>query len=193
MSNVINCLFGSHCFNDDLRPKKLETNYLPAERDEPDVVGCKLIQVAVDNLSQEILNSDTMALILNERRQIIYANEAFMAFVGFISLERVIGQRIGRIFRCVHLDGKARGCGTHEACRSCPMAQVFDQYSQTGNPQDGLCQVPGKHSLVGNTPVKFTLKPTAVDGVNYFVVTLCVQKKTGGIEEILALVNDRMS
>jgi hypothetical protein len=193
MSKIINFLLSSHCLDDDLRLKKLETNYLPAERDDPDVVGCKLIQVAIDDIAQEILKSDTMALILNERRQIIYANEAFMEFAGFVSLESIIGQRIGRIFRCMHLDGKARGCGTYEPCRSCHMAQAFDQYSQTGDPQDGLYRVPGKHSIVGDAPVKFTLKPASVDGVNYLVVTLCVQDKTGGIEEILALVNDRMS
>jgi hypothetical protein len=157
---------------------KLDTDYLLAELDEPAVVGCKLIQVATDDLAHEILKCDKMALILNESRQIIYANEPFMAFAGFVSLECVIGQRIGRIFRCGHVDGKAKGCGTHEVCRSCHMAQAFDQFGQTGDSQDGLYWVPGEHSLLGDSPVKFTLKSTVVDRVNYFVVTLCHEEKS---------------
>lgn len=156
---------------------KLETNYLPAECDDPATVDIELLQVATDDLVHKILKCDTMTLILNEHRQIIFANEPFMTFIGFVSLASVLGKGICRVFRCEHVDLNEGRPDTYEACRSCHIAQAFFQFSQTGDSQDGLFLMSGKHFIVGGAPVKLSLKPTVVDGVNYFVVTLDLENK----------------
>ncbi|MFA6583602.1 MAG: HAMP domain-containing sensor histidine kinase [Elusimicrobiaceae bacterium] len=58
-------------------------------------------------------------LVLNENRQIIYANEAIIKAFGFASLEAISGLRPGEAFGCVHAKDAPSGCGTSESCRYC--------------------------------------------------------------------------
>ena len=95
------------------------------------------------NLDNKLLNSETSLLdmlgaisgitaILDEHRQIVYANEDFLNLHGIGSLDTVIGKRPGEVVACIHSEEMAHGCGTSESCRVCGAVHAILESQQTG-------------------------------------------------------------
>ena len=101
------------------------TYFLPAER---------LPQTDIDAIAREIAHSPsalTLAaiplavVIVNETRQIVYANARFLAMAHKSDVVEVIGQRIGEALGCEHVDDNIGGCGTTRFCQYCGAAQAI--------------------------------------------------------------------
>lgn len=60
-----------------------------------------------------------IVLVVNEQRQVVYANAALSALPGFARDGSPLGRRPGEILDCTHADDTAGGCGTSEFCRTC--------------------------------------------------------------------------
>ena len=58
-------------------------------------------------------------LILNEQRQIVFANKALLELVGLPSDRDVCGLRPGELLDCMHACDESGGCGTSEFCSTC--------------------------------------------------------------------------
>lgn len=68
----------------------------------------------------KILNSlPNMVAIINEHRQVIYANDIFVKRVGLNDFSEAIGQRPGELIQCIHANDTEYGCGTGRNCRYC--------------------------------------------------------------------------
>ena len=57
--------------------------------------------------------------ILNENRQIVFANDVMMKSLGVDHVDLVLGKRFGESFKCIHSADEVGGCGTSEHCRYC--------------------------------------------------------------------------
>ena len=66
--------------------------------------------------------------VLNEQRQVIFANLAFREFVGARSLEDLCGDRPGELLGCANANG---ACGDSEACEFCGAAQAIRETQRT--------------------------------------------------------------
>ena len=66
--------------------------------------------------------------VLNEHRQVIFANLAFREFVGARSLEDLCGDRPGELLGCANANG---ACGDSEACEFCGAAQAIRETQRT--------------------------------------------------------------
>lgn len=60
-----------------------------------------------------------LAMILNEQRQIIFANHVLLDMLGAPGADGLLGQRPGEILGCVHAHDSPDGCGSGEHCRYC--------------------------------------------------------------------------
>lgn len=70
--------------------------------------------------ARKILNSiPNMVVIVNEHRQVIYANDVFIRVVGLKKFQEVLGQRPGELVNCIHAHATEWGCGTGRECRYC--------------------------------------------------------------------------
>jgi histidine kinase/DNA gyrase B/HSP90-like ATPase len=58
-------------------------------------------------------------LILNENRQVVYANEVTLKFVCKKNIEDVYGMRPGELLQCMYASTRKEGCGTTKYCRTC--------------------------------------------------------------------------
>ncbi len=58
-------------------------------------------------------------LILNEQRQIVFANEMAAEMMGVPKREALYGLRPGEALHCIHADESENGCGTTPFCRIC--------------------------------------------------------------------------
>lgn len=60
-----------------------------------------------------------MIMVLNCHRQVIFANQAFVSFLGHTDVEEMLGRRPGEALGCVNASAGSGGCGTSRHCRSC--------------------------------------------------------------------------
>jgi signal transduction histidine kinase len=58
-------------------------------------------------------------MVLNEQRQIVYANDALIALARDRGCPCVLGQRPGELLSCQTATTAQSGCGTAETCRTC--------------------------------------------------------------------------
>lgn len=60
-----------------------------------------------------------IVLVLNQQRQVVYANQALYALLDKAHDEPPLGRRPGEILDCAHAQAGPGGCGTSEFCRTC--------------------------------------------------------------------------
>ncbi len=73
-----------------------------------------------DTLVLTLLDAVTNGvMILNDRRQLVFANRATLEMLAEDNQELFIGLRMGEIFDCWHARESSTGCGGTEYCRQC--------------------------------------------------------------------------
>ena len=102
----------------------LPTFFLPADR---------LDQNTIEHISNDIAQSPSAVtlslmplavIIVNETRQIVYANARFVALTSLPDGSDVIGMRVGEALACEHSGDEPGGCGTTRFCQYCGQAQA---------------------------------------------------------------------
>ena len=74
----------------------LETKAAPAERAEAAILADDVLRFREDAMAVQLLGaSPDMFLILNEQRQIVFANEPTAAILGVQQPEEILGLRVG--------------------------------------------------------------------------------------------------
>lgn len=63
-------------------------------------------------------------LVLNENRQIVFANKQALQNLGFSNIDSILGMRQGEALKCTHAREMEAGCGTSEACKVCGAAKA---------------------------------------------------------------------
>lgn len=96
------------------------TKFAPAER-----ASIRTLQTQADYwlehpLLQRVFDAvPDIVLILNQERQIIFANKSLLQTLGLADEKQVLGMRPGEALGCVHAIETAGGCGTTEFCKTC--------------------------------------------------------------------------
>jgi PAS domain-containing protein len=97
-----------------------ETYYAPAKRtDIEKLKEQKAIFEKLPQLSFFLDTVHTIYLILNEDRQIIFANKIALDTLGFENIDSILGLRPGEAINCLHAKELPGGCGTSESCQHC--------------------------------------------------------------------------
>lgn len=122
-------------------PEKLKTHFAPAERaDQYQLEGDA--RVFEDNIIlNKIANAvSTMLVILNQQRQIVFANKLFLDFLDVTNSNSVLGKRPGEAVDCIHAFAEEGGCGTSEFCRTCGAIGAILE-SQMGLKSEKECRI----------------------------------------------------
>jgi signal transduction histidine kinase len=99
-------------------------------------------------------------LLLNENRQIVFANDAALCLVGARSASDVLGKRPGEALGCVHASETEGGCGTTEFCQTCGAVRAI-LAAQRGKPDSQECRISVEESCdamdlqVSTTPFEY--------------------------------------
>ena len=89
-----------------------------------------------EQLYRQILNELSEAIVaLDDEREIVFANEAFLAMVHVWSQGKVLGKRVGEALGCWRLVDGHR-CGETEFCRECGGVSAFHEALQKGHAED---------------------------------------------------------
>jgi len=96
------------------------TKYAAAERADTETLKKQRAVFSEETSLLSLMNAvPNIVLILNEERQIVYANNLLSQFLGLDDWEKVVGKRPGELFQCCHSDELPGGCGTTEFCEVC--------------------------------------------------------------------------
>jgi len=104
----------------------LQTDFLPADRVSYTVLRDwnRSIQ-QWPPLTAFMEHSSDRLLLLNEQRQILYCNQAFLNTIGVPNPDAFLGLRLGEAFGCVNSELRQGGCGTTPACQFCIIAKAI--------------------------------------------------------------------
>jgi signal transduction histidine kinase len=114
-----------------------------------------------------------IAAILNENRQIIYANNEYLAMLGIDSIESIIGKRPGESISCIHAEENVHGCGCAEACQYCGAISAIVESQKTGKTvkTDARITLNSNGSTV-NLDLRVSASPFTYKDLNFTVITL---------------------
>ena len=94
--------------------------YLPAARADAATVRRQHRFFATSATFQAILDAIPNAVvILNQERQIVYANTAFADLNPERELMEILGQRVGEALNCLNVPDNEGGCGTGTFSTTC--------------------------------------------------------------------------
>lgn len=100
------------------------TQFAPAEYAPREQILEQAQQFLTHDLLTFLLDAvPDIFLILNEYRQIVYANQAVLDTFQIQHIAALYGQRPGELLGCAHADNNA--CGTTEFCRTCGAVQAI--------------------------------------------------------------------
>jgi nitrogen fixation/metabolism regulation signal transduction histidine kinase len=108
-------------------------------------------QVEIENQSKAICGSPHLlgvldafpgfVLVLNQTRQIVFANQSFLYFLGATCLAEVLGKKPGDALLCEHAVQSALGCGTTVFCSSCGASKAAPIQHHSVNATDQECRI----------------------------------------------------
>lgn len=105
----------------------IETRFASAERSPDTLVWSQYHRFAYyPVLSDFLAKIDQYIVVLNDNRQIVFANQSFIKDYDLGRIENIIGRRVGEVFDC-RFAWCVAGCGTSEFCKECGAVQSMLQ------------------------------------------------------------------
>jgi signal transduction histidine kinase len=103
----------------------MRTQFAPAERATPGELTEQAHAVRGHAILEEVLSAlPDPVLVLNQNRQIVFANRAVLELVRQ-SEDDVEGMRPGELLGCMHAFETPGGCGTTESCSVCGVVRTI--------------------------------------------------------------------
>ena len=129
-----------------------------------------------------------IAAIVDQNRQIVYANEEFLNLIDFDTLDSVLGKGLGEAIACVNAIEAPAGCGTLETCEYCGVVNAILE-SQTNNVKSSK-EVKISSVINGkmiSLDLKITSSPVTLDDRTFYTVMLqdiSAEKRLQAIEKV---------
>lgn len=90
----------------------------------------------------DVLNAfPGFVLVLNHTRQIVFANQSFLRFLGAKCLAEVLGKKPGNALACEHAVHSILGCGTTVFCSTCGASKATPLLHQPENAAAQECRI----------------------------------------------------
>ncbi len=121
-----------------MKDKIIETKFLPAERESEEKLREQIKKVEKRVGDRNLLDVvPNIYLILNDKRQTVFANKVLLEKLNLSSYEKAYSLRPGELFDCVHAKESEGGCGTTEFCATCGAAQsILEGLNGTENSKE---------------------------------------------------------
>ncbi len=149
------------------------TYFAPAERHAPHVVASEAKTIgSVAMLKEAIDAMPSMVLILNEHRQIVAANAAFLSVVAQ-TIDVIGGQRPGEAVGCIRAKEGPQGCGTAKHCITCGAVNAIlgSQRSDAKASEECRILVQAGNSIVA-MDLRVTCTPFRLHGTRFIMAVI---------------------
>lgn len=155
------------------------TYFAPGERDPNSIVDEEAAIFSDAHVGQSVLDAiPDLALVLNDKRQIVAANTHCLKALGLTSVDPILGKRPGEAINCIHVVDGPEGCGTSLACRQCGAARAILNCLSKKQTVQQECRITA-HGVDGDASMEFLAKATFVKVGSYPLVLLVLRDISG--------------
>lgn len=145
----------------------LETEFAPAERASQREINAHFNGLSSTPLLHDLMRAiPNIVLILNQKRQIVFANEHLLEHLQLQDIREALGQRPGELLDCTHASETEGGCGTTRFCRHCGAVRAILQ-AQKGHMDVQECRILQSDGKALDLRVWAT--PLAFNGENFVI------------------------
>jgi PAS domain-containing protein len=127
----------------------------------------------------------SIVLVLNQFRQVVYANQSLARFLKLDEIDCVFGLRPGEVLSCVNSDISPGGCGNSEFCKTCGALNAILS-SQEGNFDIQECRITRKET--GDAlDLRVWATPHSITGEHFTIFAVqdvSHEKRRGNLERI---------
>lgn len=150
----------------------METYFAPAKRTDRRKFKNQIADISHNPIMNTLLESAAgLLIVLNEDRQIVAINHAFLKASGIKNIDDVLGFRLGECLHCAHAFDKPNGCGTTEACVSCGAAIAMMTAIVDDKPDEKICAlVTDEDNVTKNLCLLIQAKPIVSQGSRWILI-----------------------
>jgi hypothetical protein len=122
--------------------ENMATKYSSAERSSLEVMKEQYSDVISEIHIQELLQAlPYIAAILNENRQIIFANDPLLQLMEVDCPDAYLGKKPGEVLSCIHSSDSPDGCGIAESCKMCGAINTILVSKRNNKKTIGECRI----------------------------------------------------
>jgi PAS domain S-box-containing protein len=153
--------------------EELGTLFAPAYRSPPDEVECDFYEISRSACSAYFSFFPLPLLVLNNHRQLVFANQACLTMFGLSSAEDFLGRRPGEVLQCAYSGLEAGGCGTSRFCRECGLVRaVLGCMESEGSSTHDTRILQSVQGRCQAKDFRVHAVPFAVGAASFYVVTI---------------------
>jgi signal transduction histidine kinase len=150
-----------------------DTYFAPPERSTGEALTAARQRLMAHPLVQQLLDSfPEAAMILNEQRQIVLANDK-LALLLERHRDGLVGNRPGEALRCIHAGDSPAGCGTTEFCKYCGAVNAIVMSQRDERVAVRECRITRDiEGMIAALDLRVWATPLTVDGEHFTVFAL---------------------
>ena len=167
----------------------MDTYFAPAQRTERWKFKNQIANISQNPLMDTLLKAAAgLLVVLNEDRQIVAINHAFLQKLDQEKAEEVLGLRLGESLGCVHAFKQPGGCGTTEACMSCGAAIAMMAAITDDRTNEQVCALlSDKNGTISDTCLLIKAHPVKIDDNRWILIyaqDITRQQFWGSLEQV---------
>ncbi|MDP3427178.1 MAG: PAS domain-containing sensor histidine kinase [Humidesulfovibrio sp.] len=149
------------------------TEFAPAQREPIEVVLGQFRSFIGTHCRAFFDALPTMVMALNNYRQVVFANQAVVTFLGHGTVEDLLGCRPGEALGCINADAFSGGCGTSRHCRGCGATRAILSAINRMVSSNGDCHLLRRKSTdIEGLDLQVSASPFSVDGHSFVLFAL---------------------
>ncbi|MGE4420979.1 MAG: sensor histidine kinase [Pseudodesulfovibrio sp.] len=149
------------------------TEFAPSERYPAEHIGRDYDTISNSPCSHYFDYFPLPLLVVNDKRQAVFSNQAFVRMLGITDVHDFLGRRPGEIMRCAYSDVSPGGCGTSGYCRECGAVHAVLESINNDAASTHDCQI--LQSMDGESralDLRVHASPFVFRDTKYYVVTI---------------------
>lgn len=152
----------------------MDTYFAPAEKACPETLATEIELISRNPVMNGLLKSiGGLLAILDEHRQIVAVNDAFLQMVGIDNPQQALGLRPGEVLKCIHAEKEPGGCGTSKYCITCGAAIALVTSLTKKGPAEQICALTArKDNKETHFVFKVEAKPIEIDSWRFILLFL---------------------
>ena len=166
------------------------TDFAPSTRSSNPIILSEYELVLTQRFFKDLFGAISgVGAIINQNRQIVYANNDFLHFLGLDNLEPILGKRAGEVLSCIHLNENPGGCGTSNGCSYCGAIQTILEAQSSGNKVTNEARITTR--MVGGKlkwlDLKITVSPISISDRKFYAIIfqdISIEKRQQMLEKI---------
>lgn len=152
----------------------MESKYAPAERDPIELIKEDYDFISKIEYVEKLINSlPYLGAILNDKRQVVFANSGLLEMLNLSDIENILGQRAGEILGCIYADTLTGGCGTNRNCSVCGAVNCILEAQRKKQKTVSECRITSvKNGKQKNFDFQVITVPIEWGGKQFYVFSL---------------------